>query len=129
MDYEALIARLRLNAGDKSKSAMQRDCEAAADAITKLRAERDALQEIVNAPQNYITISRAVHGARLAEITQLRAELAREKQEHDRATTFHATAVKERDALTALLRDCLPELDGEGVTIHRVWAALAKDAK
>lgn len=33
----------------------------------------------------------------------------------------------EIDALTALLRDCLPELDGEGVTIHRVWAALAKD--
>lgn len=32
-------------------------------------------------------------------------------------------------AARALLRDCLPELDGEGVTIHRVWAALAKDAK
>ena len=32
-------------------------------------------------------------------------------------------------AARALLRDCLPELDGEGVTIHRVWAALAgKDA-
>ena len=43
MDYEALIARLRLNAGDKSKSAMQHDCEDAAAAITKLRAERDAL--------------------------------------------------------------------------------------
>ena len=28
-------------------------------------------------------------------------------------------------AARALLRACLPELDGEGVTIHRVWAALA----
>lgn len=33
-------------------------------------------------------------------------------------------------AARALLRDCLPELDGEGTTIHRVWAALAgKDEK
>ena len=38
-------------------------------------------------------------------------------------------AETELAAARALLRDCLPELDGEGVTIHRVWAALAKDAK
>ena len=39
------------------------------------------------------------------EIDRLRAELEREEQEHDRATTLHATAVKERDALAALLRE------------------------
>ena len=32
-------------------------------------------------------------------------------------------------AARALLKDCLPELDGEGVTIHRVWKELAKEPK
>jgi prefoldin subunit 5 len=66
-------------------------------------------------------------------LTKRVAELEAEKAHHQAILKEWADS---SDALRndlavarALLRDCLPELDGEGVTIHRVWAALAmKDA-
>jgi hypothetical protein len=61
---------------------------------------------------------------KIAEVVRERDRLRQHlHDEHQR----HIGTMDERDALAALLRDCLPELDGEGVTIHRVWAALAKN--
>ena len=121
-------------------------------AMVELGRERDAARakvETVEALLRYPTfelIQRYFIGEHLGsepwrqEITKLREEV---QISHD----DHAFVCKERDAfrgeldkccaeyraenekLRALLRDCLPELDGEGVTIHRVWSALAKDAK
>jgi hypothetical protein len=56
------------------------------------------------------------------------AELARLSNELEHERALREIAHRERvEALRGLLRDCLPELDGEGVTIHRVWAELAKE--
>jgi hypothetical protein len=58
-----------------------------------------------------------------AEVERLRKELEREKEEHDRCTTFHAIAVKERnyERVLALHRDTeIKRLRGllrEGITV------------
>ena len=68
------------------------------------------------------------------------SELASARAERDIACTAlcphgldiaakYENAKRELAAARALLRDCLPELDGEGTTIHRAWAALAKEPK
>ena len=66
-----------------------------------------------------------INDAFMASYGWIESEAARD--EHRPA--FVAGYDAARRELLPLLRACLPELDGEGVTIHRVWAALAgKDA-
>lgn len=79
----------------------------------------------------------------VATIEQLQADLAAARAEVERLQASERSAwnaAVDRDAhldvlmadlaaARTLLKDCLPELDGEGVTIHRVWKELAKEPK
>ena len=58
------------------------------------------------------------------QIDQLRQDLAAAQARVAELTDELQMECEARQRVRALLRDCLPELDGEGVTIHRVWAAL-----
>lgn len=58
-------------------------------------------------------------------IHRLRQELAREQQEHDRATTRHATAVKERDAALAEIEVLTGRLAEVDYLRHKLDGALA----
>lgn len=61
-----------------------------------------------------------INDAFMASYGWIENEAARD--EH-RPAFVSGYAAAERELLP-VLRACLPELDGEGVTIHRVWAAL-----
>jgi len=71
-------------------------------------AERDQLRQDLAAARSVLFEWQAAHRIAVDRATKAEADLA---------------------ATRALLRDCLPELDGEGTTIHRAWAALAKEPK
>src|SRR5574343_941103 len=64
--------------------------------------------------------------ALLARVRELEAELAREKREHDCATTFHAVAVKERDLERHRVRELEAELRGRTQNFDDACTTLAK---
>jgi hypothetical protein len=117
MDYDELVQRPREWDRNDLPGSEYQD---AADAIVQLQArvaeltaERDHFRDCISAKEVRALVDERDNWAALCAATgedlrECKADLA---------------------AARALLRDCLPELDGEGVTIHRVWAALAeKDA-
>jgi predicted RNase H-like nuclease (RuvC/YqgF family) len=78
------------------------------DIFKRTLDKRDA--EIERLRDQVVRLSTLVdteRGLRDAEVERLRKELEREKEEHDRCTTFHAIAVKERnyERVLALHRD------------------------
>ena len=49
-----IVSRLRLHLDNKTKAAMQHDCQQAADEIEKLRAERDEARSLLRLARLFI---------------------------------------------------------------------------
>ncbi len=84
---------------------------------------RDRLEEVWGDPNADVW---TVHLLCPDCIKKLQADLATAQARVAELTDELQMECEARQRVRALLRDCLPELDGEGVTIHRVWAALAE---
>jgi hypothetical protein len=77
MDYDEVLQSLDIVADDPTLGVNHDDiCANGALAIRQLQARVAELEEIVGAPDNYITISASVNKARLDEIVRLSDDLA-----------------------------------------------------
>ncbi len=110
MDYDELVQQLRDWSDTHSFSAVPRS---AADAITKLRAERDALKDELRRTCEHLGLDQL-----LAERDALRARVAELTDELQIECAARQTALAERDALRALLKvaqDCIYSLDAREI--------------
>ncbi len=67
-----------------------------------------------------------INDAFMASYGWIESEAARDEHRPAFVAGYDAGYDAARRELLPLLSACLSELDGEGVTIHRVWAALTE---
>lgn len=118
MDYDELVQRLRAAA-----ATWEVDPDEIADAITQLRAERDALKDELRRTCEHLGLDQL-----LAERDALQARVAELTDELQIECAARQTALAERDALRALLREAraaLPDMRHNELLRAKLDAALA----